>query len=65
VQWRGREARINKDQFFRLLPAVGTPRPPFNSRAIGTPDGSSMIKIYRWLEGPAIGQMAEEGQKML
>jgi hypothetical protein len=28
-----------------------------------TPDGSSTIKIYRWLEGPTIGHLAEGGQK--
>jgi hypothetical protein len=40
----------------------GHPRPLLNSRAIGTPDGDSLITYHR-LEGSPIGHLAEEGQK--
>jgi hypothetical protein len=41
---RGQLTRVNESQLFRMLARRGHPRPPFNSRAIGTPDDGSLTK---------------------
>jgi hypothetical protein len=58
-----KHARI-KHSFSRMLARRSHPQGRLSIHGLSaTPDGSSTIKIYRWLEGPTIGHLAEGGQK--
>jgi hypothetical protein len=50
---------------FSGLPARRAhPRPPLNSRALGTHDGSLLTKNTAGSKARPVGHLAEEGQKM-